>query len=71
MAYWLSVHETIVRDHIASNKKRMEKIQKADEKLERTDWGVRRNLVIAACRELKIKLDEDEITDVAIALSRI
>lgn len=64
----MSLNEIVVLDNIRSNKKWMKKI--ASEKNDREKYNKAKGIVIAACREAKVKLSEEELRNVAFRIYR-
>ena len=68
--YEKRINREMVYSHIKDNKKRATRIHEANKNREQR-WTIIRNYVIAACRELKIKLPEDDFKMVEFELSDI
>ncbi len=68
MAYWMNVHERIVLDYILNDEKRMAKLNDFKSEDARKKYKKATGIVIAACRELKMKLTDVEIHNVSFNL---
>lgn len=64
----MTLKEIVVLENICSNKKWMNKI--ASEKNAREKYNKAKGIVIAACREAKVKLSEEELHNVAFRIYR-